>query len=145
MDILLTCIRAFAAIIIPIVTIILVVMTSNRAKQYQGFPPEEGVKCLRCEKLITGGYGSFHYTEKIEHPRPSLAVKHIMPPENPALGSESHFVCDDCARRYIRIENIQALVLAFVAAPIIIRSLFRLRVAEDEVDATTITTSWSGS
>lgn len=43
------------------------------------------------------------------------------------------------------IQIIQALVLVFVAAPDIIRFLFRLRKAEDEVDTTTITTSWSGS
>lgn len=43
------------------------------------------------------------------------------------------------------IQIIQALVLAFVAAPTIIRTLFRLRKPADQVDTTTITTSWSGS
>ena len=40
------------------------------------------------------------------------------------------------------IQIIQALVLAFVAAPTIIRTLFRLRRAEDEVDVTTLSASW---
>jgi simple sugar transport system permease protein len=42
------------------------------------------------------------------------------------------------------IQIIQALVLAFVAAPVIIRSLFRLRVSGDKVEATTLSTGWTG-
>lgn len=40
------------------------------------------------------------------------------------------------------IQLIQALVLAFVAAPDIIRLLFRIRKAADEVDATTLSQGW---
>lgn len=46
------------------------------------------------------------------------------------------------------IQIIQALVLAFVAAPVIIRSLFRLPKPADrdnvEVEATTLSTGWTG-
>jgi simple sugar transport system permease protein len=42
------------------------------------------------------------------------------------------------------IQVIQALVLAFVAAPTIIRTLYRVRPAEHEISATTLRTSWSG-
>jgi simple sugar transport system permease protein len=42
------------------------------------------------------------------------------------------------------IQIIQALVLVFVAAPIIIRGLFRLRKPKDELDATPISTGWTG-
>jgi simple sugar transport system permease protein len=42
------------------------------------------------------------------------------------------------------IQIIQALVLVFVAAPIIIRSLFRLpKPKDDEIDATPISTGWT--
>jgi simple sugar transport system permease protein len=42
------------------------------------------------------------------------------------------------------IQIIQALVLVFVAAPVIIRSLFRLPKPSDEVDATPLNTGWTG-
>ena len=41
------------------------------------------------------------------------------------------------------IQIIQALVLVFVAAPIIIRSVFRLPQPKDEVDATPLNTGWT--
>lgn len=43
------------------------------------------------------------------------------------------------------IQIIQALVLTFVAAPAIIRSIFRLRKPADEVETTALSSSWSGS
>jgi ABC-type uncharacterized transport system permease subunit len=43
------------------------------------------------------------------------------------------------------IQVIQALVLAFVAAPLIIKALFRLRSSGDEEHATKLNTSWGGS
>lgn len=42
------------------------------------------------------------------------------------------------------IQIIQAAVLAFVAAPIIIRSLFRLPTPKDELDTTPLNTGWTG-
>lgn len=42
------------------------------------------------------------------------------------------------------IQIIQALVLAFVAAPAIIRQLFRLRRAPERLEGTTLRTSWGG-
>jgi simple sugar transport system permease protein len=43
------------------------------------------------------------------------------------------------------IQIIQALVLAFVAAPLIIRMIFRLRQQPQEEAASTVSTSWGGS
>jgi ABC-type uncharacterized transport system permease subunit len=43
------------------------------------------------------------------------------------------------------IQVIQALVLAFVAAPLIIKALFRLRSGGDDGHATKLNTSWGGS
>lgn len=42
------------------------------------------------------------------------------------------------------IQIIQALVLVFVAAPIIIRSLFRLPKPSDEIEATPVSAGWTG-
>lgn len=42
------------------------------------------------------------------------------------------------------IQIIQALVLIFVAAPIIIRSIYRLPEPKDEIDAIPINTGWTG-
>ncbi len=43
------------------------------------------------------------------------------------------------------IQVIQALVLTFVAAPAIIRWLFRLRLREDEIEQTNLSSGWGGS
>ena len=43
------------------------------------------------------------------------------------------------------IQVIQALVLTFVAAPAIIRWLFRLRIREDEIEQTNLSSGWGGS
>lgn len=43
------------------------------------------------------------------------------------------------------IQIIQALVLTFVAAPLIIRTIFRIRRQPDEMEPTTLSTSWGGS
>ena len=42
------------------------------------------------------------------------------------------------------IQIIQALVLAFVAAPVIIRNLFRLRTPTEQVEPTPLSTGWTG-
>jgi general nucleoside transport system permease protein len=43
------------------------------------------------------------------------------------------------------IQIIQALVLAFVAAPMIIRAIYRIKRRPDEADSTSLGTSWGGS
>jgi len=43
------------------------------------------------------------------------------------------------------IQIIQALVLAFVAAPMIIRAIFRIRRQPDEAESTSLGSSWGGS
>ncbi|RME55275.1 MAG: ABC transporter permease, partial [Caldilineae bacterium] len=43
------------------------------------------------------------------------------------------------------IQVIQALVLAFVAAPMMIRALFRIRQAPEGEEETTLSASWSGT
>ena len=43
------------------------------------------------------------------------------------------------------IQIIQALVLAFVAAPMIIRAIYRIKRRHDEADSTSLGTSWGGS
>ena len=43
------------------------------------------------------------------------------------------------------IQVIQALVLAFVAAPLIIKAIFRLRSTQDDRNSASLNTSWGGS
>ena len=43
------------------------------------------------------------------------------------------------------IQVIQALVLAFVAAPLIIKAIFRLRSKGEEDHASSLNTNWGGS
>jgi len=43
------------------------------------------------------------------------------------------------------IQVIQALVLAFVAAPLIIKAIFRLRSTQDDRHSASLNTSWGGS
>lgn len=111
MDLLLTLIRIVTAIIAPLVALALIILTYVRLRGIKGEPAEEGQSCLRCERTDPGGVGLFHYAESVGDARDRAAKKQLTPTSTPILGSETHFICDACARRYIRTETIQIILL----------------------------------
>lgn len=110
MELLLTILRFLLAASIPLAAIILTALTAARLRDAAGAPAAEGEACLHCGKALPGGKGQFHFTEPIGNARERAAKKQFSAEANPILGSETHFICDSCARRYLRNEMLQHLL-----------------------------------
>jgi len=111
MNLILNIFRGLTAIIAPLTAVILDVLTLTAANHEQGDQAREEQKCIRCGESRKGARGTFQYTENSSTTRPRAASKQLTPSENPILGSESHFVCDHCARRNIRNEVFQHILM----------------------------------
>lgn len=131
MTYLLTIIRILLAIAAPLAAIILLLLAYLKLRGMKGESPEEEETCLRCGKAEPGGYGHFHYAESIGSPRDRAAKKQLTLPSTPILGSETHFICDRCARKYIRNETIQ-IILLYLPYPLYLYVLIPL-LTEDGV------------
>lgn len=117
MSLILNIFRGLTAIIAPLSAVILVALTLTTANTEEGDLPQREEKCIRCGQARKGAEGKFHYTESDGRSRPSAASKQLTPSETPIVGSETHFVCDHCARRNVRNEIIQ-LILMVIPYPL---------------------------
>ncbi|MDY6874449.1 MAG: hypothetical protein SVR81_10935, partial [Chloroflexota bacterium] len=111
MNLILTIIRGLIAIVAPAAALALTVLTILRLRKAAGIAPEKSQVCLRCGSTGPGDEGVFHYTESVGNPRERAAANQINPAETPILGSETHFVCDQCARRFAWNELVQGVLL----------------------------------
>jgi hypothetical protein len=98
-------------VVAPTLAVIFSILSLIKTRQGQGSPPEEGQACLRCGEARQGAPGKFHYTESIGNARERAAQKQLTPQDTPILGSETHFICDRCAQRFIRNEIFQILLM----------------------------------
>ena len=103
--------RILAAVIAPTVALILLLLSIRRIWGVHGELPQETQLCIQCGKFQPGDQGEFYYTEAITSGRGPAAVKYLASKPLPVLGSEKHFVCDRCTRRYIRNEILQTILL----------------------------------
>jgi len=117
MNSLLDLIRILSAIIAPLAVIVLASLIVIQTRHAQDEQTEKKPQCVRCGTSGIGAEGTFHYTESVSGVRGRTAKKQLTPPSPFFLGSETHFVCDACAQRYLRNEIIQ-LVLMAIAYPI---------------------------
>ena len=99
--------RILTAIVAPIVSIVLSILAIWRSQRDQGQPPEPGVHCLRCGKARFGDHGQFKYSENMGNPRRQAIQSQLKLTEQTILGSESHFICDICARGYLLRQVLQ--------------------------------------
>jgi hypothetical protein len=111
MNIILTIIRGLMAIIAPLATLVFIVLILRQTRGATGAPPIEDESCLRCGSSQPGGEGQFHFTEGVGNARERAANPHYATEKTPILGSETHFICDDCARHFLRNEITQILIL----------------------------------
>lgn len=117
MSLILNIFRGITAIIAPLSAIILSALTLTAVKQEEDNLQQGEEKCIHCGRSRNGAEGKFHYSESNINARPRPARKQSSPSESPILGSESHFVCDHCARRNICNEIIQ-LILMVIPYPL---------------------------
>lgn len=111
MDLILTILRVLIAIVAPAATLVLTILVILRIRRAAGIASEEGQRCLRCSQSGPGGEAQFFYTESVGNPRERAAIKPLNPAESPILGAETHYICDQCARRYAWNEIVQGLLL----------------------------------
>ncbi len=111
MDFVLTIIRIMTAILLPISAIAMTIFTLVKVFKSQGETPQAGQACLRCRKSNAGDEAEFHYAEAVGNARERAAAKQLTPSDTPILGSETHFVCDACAKRFVRNETMQILLM----------------------------------
>lgn len=104
-------IRLVTSILMPIGAIVLSYLTIRQAKQGHGDLPANGQVCHRCGHSRDGALGEFHYTESVGSPRQQMAKGQSILKESSILGSESHFICDHCAQRYLWFEILQHVLV----------------------------------
>jgi len=125
MAIFLTIIRILAAVISPLAVILLAILTLVQFRGTVGTSTENSETCLSCAKSLPGGEGQFHYTEPIGNARERAAKQQFSTGQTPILGSETHFICDRCARRYFRNQTIQHLAMV-LSYPLLLYGIFPL-------------------
>lgn len=106
-----TFIRILIAVASPLTVIIFTVLTLAQLKGASGLPAAEGETCLRCDKNQPGAEGQFHYTEPVGNARERAARQQFSADSTPLLGSETHFICDKCARGYLWGQVLQHLFI----------------------------------
>lgn len=111
MSLILNVFRGLTAIIIPLGTFFLIALSLTTINQDEGDLPQGEEKCIRCGQTRKGAKGKFQYTESKGNGQPGAGSMQLTPSDTPILGSESHFVCDHCARRNIRSEMIQIILM----------------------------------
>jgi hypothetical protein len=123
-------IRILMALLMPIGALVFSYLTLRRAKEAHIGVASEVQPCMRCGQARAGAHGDFTYAEKITSPRERVRKEQPYMPETVILGSESHFVCDVCTRRFLRNEVILHMLLAvpypaylFVIVPNFINNL----------------------
>ena len=112
MDYLLTIIRVLTAIVAPLAAITLLILALLKLHGVEGVSPQEGETCLRCGKAAPGDTAEFHYAESVGSPRDRAARRQLALAATPILGSETHFICDSCAKWFVRSETIQIIFLS---------------------------------
>ncbi|MBW6466276.1 MAG: hypothetical protein K0B06_07225 [Brevefilum sp.] len=130
MAIFLQIIRILSALLMPIGALFFSCQTLRRAKEAHPGVVSEVEPCLRCGGARAGAHGEFTYTKKITSPRERVRKEQPYMPQTSVLGAESHFVCDVCARRYLRGEALVHVLLAvsypvylFVIVPVFVDAM----------------------
>ncbi len=111
MNILLNIIRILSAVLAPAAVVCLATLTALRIRKDEGQAPENAQECLRCGESRIGAEGQFHYTENSNNTRERSIRKQLTLSKTTVLGSETHFICDRCAHRYILNEILQLILM----------------------------------
>ncbi len=111
MSLFFTIIRVLAAILAPLITFTLAIRTAMFSNRDQPGVDSELKECLRCGQTQKGTDAKFYYTESVGSPRQRAARMQYKSDDTPILGEETHFICNHCARRYIRNELVQQILI----------------------------------
>lgn len=103
--------RFITAVLMPISAVVLSYLTIRITQPGQGDLTAAGQTCRRCSQSRAGAVGEFHYTENIGSPRQQMVRGQSIITEESILGTEAHFICDQCARRFVNLEILQQVLV----------------------------------
>lgn len=104
MNFLILLFRLVTAVIIPLGAAVFSYLALRMAGQDQPGLPAIDQTCLKCGQTRPGALGTFAYTRGVDRLRRQMRKKQPLKPELSNTETESHFICDLCARRYLRQE-----------------------------------------
>jgi hypothetical protein len=113
MSVFINLVRYAIAILMPTGAVALSYLTYRLFKKDQASQNGETRTCLNCSQTRRGAFGQFFYTKDRVRSRQREIKDQIVKPPDEILGSESHFICDPCARKYLRNEIRGQVLMAF--------------------------------
>lgn len=112
MSILITILRSIAAILLPLSAMWLTLLTFRHAKKTHQTGQASVLTCARCDQSRPGANGVFAYSKDAASLRAQMKDPQAVTEPASLEGPEVHFICDQCARRYLRGElTLQVLVV----------------------------------
>ncbi len=114
MDYLTFLFRVLTAVVAPAAAVSLSIWAILQVKQTASDEDQREGQCLRCDEIRLGSDAKFYYAANLGSARDIARGK--TPANNPSqiIGEERHFICNDCARRYIHHEVIQQIAMALI-------------------------------
>lgn len=125
---LLTLIRSVIAVILPLGALILSIICVVRM-QKTSQSPQRILKCANCRKERSGENGAFYYQATRSGKKTGTDAKKS--PQVDIFKTDSRFICQTCAKRYILLELLQSVGLSlayplylFVIVPLVAPGAF---------------------
>lgn len=112
MTFVLTFIRILTAVVAPFLAVGLSILAAVHVRRYQKTTSHPASQCLRCRHTRPGSEAEFFFSARVGSLREITRKKHPIINQSPILGSETHFICDQCAGRYIHNEIIQQTLMS---------------------------------
>ena len=111
MDSVVYLIRILTAVIAPTGAVVMAILTVFKVRNSKGTLSEVGDPCLRCGNLGKGAEGQFWYSTNNGNANDRSHRLKLTLGNTRILGSESCFICDQCALRVIRNEIFQLFLM----------------------------------
>lgn len=107
-------VRWFTAVILPIGAMFLSYRMLRVTQQAQTEHEMLPQACLTCGQVRAGALAIFAYTKTIESPRRELKKKQPASSTTTSLITETHPICDPCARRYLWHEVLLQMLIVLL-------------------------------
>lgn len=112
MNVLITLVRILTAVAAPIFAVTLSILVIVTIRKNPGRDDQLVSQCLRCSQNKKGSEARFFFSTSIGGGQEFRRKQHPALNRSPILDSERHFICDQCADRYIYQEAVQQILLS---------------------------------
>lgn len=114
MDYLIILFRVLTAAVAPVAAVSLSIWAILQIKQTASDDHQREGQCLRCGETRNGSEAEFYYAASLGSPQDMAREKTPVKRPTQIIDEERHFVCNNCANRYIRNEAIQQIIMALI-------------------------------